>query len=113
MPGRVLVTGASGFVGRAVVARLAQAAIPVRAALRQMPSAPMLDMEVAPVGHIHATTDWRSALDGVDAVVHCAARVHVMHETATDPLAAFREVNVAGTLQLARQAQASGVREPA
>lgn len=110
MPGRVLVTGASGFVGRAVVARLAQAAIPVRAALRQMPSAPMLDMEVAPVGHIHATTDWRSALDGVDAVVHCAARVHVMHETATDPLAAFREVNVAGTLQLARQAQASGVR---
>lgn len=110
MPGRVLVTGASGFVGRAVVARLAQAAMPVRAALRQMPSAPMLDMEVAPVGHIHATTDWRSALDGVDAVVHCAARVHVMHETATDPLAAFREVNVAGTLQLARQAQASGVR---
>lgn len=110
MPGRVLVTGASGFVGRALVARLAEAATPVRAALRHVPSANMHGVEVAQVGDIHATTDWRSTLDGVDAVVHCAARVHVMRETATDPLAAFRDVNVAGTMQLARQARASGVR---
>ncbi len=110
MPGRVLVTGASGFVGRAVVARLAQAATPVRAALRQGPSARLPGVDVAQVGDIHATTDWRGAVEGVDVVVHCAARVHVMHETAADPLAAFRAVNVAGTLQLARQAQAAGVR---
>jgi len=54
--------------------------------------------------------DWRAALDGVDAVVNCAARVHVMRETSADPLAEFRRVNVAGTLNLARQAADVGVR---
>jgi nucleoside-diphosphate-sugar epimerase len=110
MLGRVLVTGASGFVGRALVTRLAQAGMPVRTALRQWPCVPLPDVDMVQVGDLHATTDWRSAIEGVDAVVHCAARVHVLHETAADPLAAFREVNVAGTLQLARQAQAAGVR---
>jgi nucleoside-diphosphate-sugar epimerase len=43
-------------------------------------------------------------------VVHLAARVHVMHDTASDPLSAFRSVNVQGTLNLARQAAAAGVK---
>jgi UDP-glucose 4-epimerase len=54
--------------------------------------------------------DWRAALDGVDAVVNCAARVHVVRDTSADPLAEFRRVNVAGTLNLARQAADAGVR---
>jgi UDP-glucose 4-epimerase len=54
--------------------------------------------------------DWSAALDGVDVVVHCAARVHVMKESAADPMTEFRRVNVAGTLNLARQAAAAGVR---
>ncbi|EOA04538.1 UDP-glucose 4-epimerase [Herbaspirillum frisingense GSF30] len=55
-------------------------------------------------------TNWSSALEGMEAVVHCAARVHVMNETAGDPLSKFRRTNVEGTLALARQAQQAGVR---
>jgi nucleoside-diphosphate-sugar epimerase len=62
------------------------------------------------LGDLAREIDWRKALEDVDAVVHCAARVHVMRESAADPLAAFRAVNVAATLNLARQAVAAGVR---
>ncbi len=62
------------------------------------------------VGNQSSTTDWSNALHGVDVVVHCAARVHVMQDGASDPLAAYRRVNVEGTLNLARQAAARGVR---
>lgn len=55
-------------------------------------------------------TDWSRALAGCSAVVHAAARVHVITEVAEDPLARFRHVNVAGTLNLAAQAAAAGVR---
>lgn len=64
----------------------------------------------------HVTTDlgsqadWSIALDRVSAVVHCAARVHVMADTAASPLEEFRRVNVLGTLNLARQSAAAGVR---
>jgi UDP-glucose 4-epimerase len=56
------------------------------------------------------STDWSTALNGVSVVVHCAARVHVMRDTSVDPLEEFRRVNVQGTLNLARQAAAAGVR---
>jgi UDP-glucose 4-epimerase len=62
------------------------------------------------VGEIGANTGWQRAVDGCDAVVHLAARVHVMRDSAADPLAAFRAVNVDGTLNLARQAAAAGVK---
>ena len=62
------------------------------------------------VGEINVATDWGSALRDVNVIVHLAARVHVMHDTATDPLTAFRTVNVNGTLNLARQAAAAGVK---
>ena len=62
------------------------------------------------MGNIDAHTQWQAALDGVDVVVHLAARVHVMHETDADPLTAFRSVNTEGTLNLARQAVAAGVK---
>ncbi|WP_043310814.1 SDR family oxidoreductase [Pseudomonas sp. ML96] len=107
---RVLLTGASGFVGRAVQVRLLADGIHgVRSALRQIPatSAPGAEVCVAP--SLGAEADWSQLLDGVDAVVHCAARVHVMREQAADPLAEFRRVNVEGTLRLARQAVEAGV----
>ncbi len=59
---------------------------------------------------LDAQTDWSAALEGVSVVIHTAARVHVMQESATDPLAEFRKVNVDGTLQLAQQAAVSGVK---
>ena len=62
------------------------------------------------IGNIDKNTDWKAALRGIDAVVHTAARVHVMKDTPADPLKAYRSVNVHGTMKLARQAAVSGVR---
>ena len=62
------------------------------------------------VGDLLPPTKWETALLGIDVVVHCAARVHVMHDDASDPLDAYRIVNVDGTLNLARQAAQAGVR---
>jgi nucleoside-diphosphate-sugar epimerase len=96
-----LITGASGFVGQALCRRLPDA----RAVTRRGDAASGF---VVPA--IDDATDWSGAFDGVQAVIHLAARVHVMDEQAADPLAEFRRVNTAGTLNLARQAAAAGVR---
>lgn len=110
MPARLLVTGASGFVGRAVAIRAATDGWQVRASTRQAHVILPSGVQPATGLELEAGTDWRAALDGVATVVHCAARVHVMRDIASDPLAEFRRVNVAGTLSLARQAADAGVR---
>ncbi len=101
------VTGASGFVGQALAAHLKRQGRQVRELVRV--AAPGGTDQVA-IGDIGPSTDWARALEGVTCVVHCAARVHVMRESASDPLAAFRQVNVEGTRRLARQAARAGVR---
>lgn len=103
------VTGASGFVGRALCEALTAQGHAVRPLVRTRTHgrAPATAM---PVGNIDANTDWTQALRGVDCVVHCAARVHVMRETAYESLAQFRAVNTEGTRALAQQASAAGVR---
>jgi UDP-glucose 4-epimerase len=58
---------------------------------------------------IDNTTDWTTALHGVNVVVHLAARVHVMNDHSVDPLSEFRKVNVEGSLNLAKQAAQAGV----
>lgn len=100
----ILVTGASGFVGRTLCTELLTRGFTVRATSRR-PAAGCL-----PMGSLSPSTDWTEALQGVDRVVHLAARVHVMDDHASDPLAEFRAANVAGTLGLARQAAGAGVR---
>lgn len=109
---RVLLTGATGFVGRAVLGRLATSndLEPV-AAIRghALPDFPQNVATVRTAG-LHADTDWTDALGQVAVVIHSAARVHVMNDTESDPLEAFRKVNVDGTLKLARQAASLGVR---
>jgi len=102
--GTVLLTGGSGFVGRHVAPALAAAGWKVRRALRR----PQAGQDDIPIDAIGPHTDWRQALAGVDAVIHLAARVHRPNEEHATEL--YRNVNVDGTLQLARSAAAAGIR---
>lgn len=103
---RVLVTGANGFVGRSLCIDLRQNGYLVTGSVRS--ESVSSDEVRGPT--LAADSDWSTLLAGQDLVVHTAARVHVMNEIETDPLAAFRAVNVAGTLALARQAASAGVK---
>lgn len=105
----VLVTGANGFVGSALVKFLvATVSYSVRTATRDAVSS-RSEVRAFAVGDIDGATNWSAALDDTDIVVHLAARVHVMRDTATNSMAEFRRVNVQGTLALAEQAALSGV----
>ena len=110
MTGTVLVTGATGFIGGALCRLLVAKGRPVVAALRRGDAA--LPPAVMPriVGEVGPDTDWGPALDGVDAVAHLAARVHVLRDRAADPLGAFRAVNTYGTRHLAEVCAAKGIR---
>ena len=103
----VLVTGANGFIGRALVGHLVQKGFRVRAAVRNTetirnPGFPGVD--TIAVGNVGDATDWSAALRSIDVVIHLAGRAHVVAETAPDPLAAFRRINTDGSVSLARQA---------
>lgn len=106
---KLLVTGANGFVGQALCVEALRRGFGVVGAVRGDSRLPA-GVQQTVVGAIDENTNWESALRGVDVVIHLAARVHVMKESATDPLTEFRRVNVAGTEQLARSAAASGVK---
>ena len=102
----ILVTGANGFIGRALCDALASSGRQVRRALRaQQPGLP----DAIATGEIGSETDWRAALEGVRCVVHLAARTHVLRDTAADSLVEYRRINLAGTERLARSAAAQGV----
>ena len=98
---KVLVTGAGGFVGQAVVRQLRAAGHEVRRALRAPLATPDATTETVVVGPFNANTDWRPALEGVDAVAYLAARAHVSGPEAADE-AGFMAVNHDATLALAR-----------
>lgn len=106
----VLVTGATGFVGRALCTHLAALGYSVRAAVRHAGVTQGMPVDEQLVIGLDAQTDWVTALAGVNMVVHLAARVHVMAEQSTDPQTEFRRTNVQGTLRLAEQAVQAGVR---
>lgn len=101
----ILVTGASGFVGTALCVELERRSIAFRCAVRKATNPAQFA-----IGELSPNTDWSQALAGCDAVIHLAARVHVMNDTSDDPLAAFRAVNVAASVHLARQAAQHGVK---
>lgn len=106
-----MVTGGSGFVGRALIGQLlASADCRVVAPTRRAETAVDPSVRAVQWSGLGSEQDLSEALQGVDCVIHTAARVHVMNEVTADPLAAFRQVNVRGTLELARQAAAAGVR---
>jgi nucleoside-diphosphate-sugar epimerase len=113
---RVLVTGADGFVGRYLCRKLIESGFSLRAGVRNVESIPDLQRTVpglsdsSLLGDLGANPELRGPLDGVSAVVHLAARVHVTKESSGDPLREFRRVNVAGTKLLACAAAEAGVR---
>ncbi len=108
----ILVTGASGFVGGALVQSMLAKDESWRLVVAVRRGGQRWAKQLLPIvtGDLNKSTDWTSALEGVAVVVHSAARVHVMQEAELDPLSAFRTVNVDGTLNLASQAAAAGVK---
>jgi len=106
---QVVLTVASGFVGSAVLKTAEQRGLKVRPVFRTIDSA-IGHSEAIVVSGLDCLGDWSQALQGADVVIHTAARAHIMREKVPDPLAEYRRVNVQGTLNLARQAAAAGVR---
>ena len=107
---RIIVTGGSGFVGRRLCVELELRRCEVSRIVRDLLPPHGALPGLGRVSRIDATTHWLPTLHGAKTIVHLAARVHVMQDTTTDPIAAFRVVNVGGTLNLARQAAAAGVK---
>ncbi len=105
----ILLTGASGFVGKGVLKTAQQRSLKIRPVYRSMDSAKGQPNAVL-VSELDGVADWSQALQCVDVVIHAAARAHIMREEVLDPLVEYRRVNVEGTLNLARQAAAAGVR---
>lgn len=108
----ILVTGANGFVGSRLMAvdLPHNASIRLRGALRSGKTSSNKLVNTVCIDAIGPTTSWTEALMGMNVVVHLAARVHILDEGSADAISEYRFVNVQGTLNLARQAAAAGVR---
>lgn len=105
----ILVTGATGFVGSALVNDLSQKSYRIRTVSRSKIEN-QLTVEQSYLPCIDDSTDWTEILDGVDVVIHTAARVHLMNDNSDDPLSEFRKINVLATVNLARQAACNNVK---
>lgn len=108
---KVLITGITGFLGGGLATRLSQEThLSLRGAVRKLSLTLSSNVEQVMVPNLDGQTDWEEALREMNIILHVAARVHIMDEKALDPLSEFRRVNVEGTLNLARQGAAVGVK---
>jgi len=106
---KILITGQNGFIGKALFDLLKQQEHQVHGTVRNKQKT-QKNKDILVVGNIGPTTDWRAALADIEVVIHLANRAHILNEKVADPLAIFREVNVDGTIQLAKQALESKVK---
>ena len=107
----LLLTGSTGFLGVALARRLNDdVRYQLVTAVRHETAKLASGSQPIIVGDLGANTDWTQALSGVEVVIHTAARVHIMNDSADDPLGEFRKVNVDGSLNLARQAASANVK---
>lgn len=108
---KILLTGASGFIGKSLLLELIKKKMIVRPAYRSGNNIPDIFLDDAVVvPTLDAATDWTIALKNVQVVVHAAARAHVMKEKTKNSLAEYRRINVDGTVNFARQAAKAGVK---
>lgn len=108
----ILITGINGFIGGTLCTKMLGKERQVHGTLRSLKKTTVLpdEVDVVQIESISPDTNWSTALNGVDTVVHLAARVHVMKEPDPDPIVAFRLINVAGTEHLAKMSAKAGVR---
>jgi nucleoside-diphosphate-sugar epimerase len=106
----IVLTGATGFVGSAVLKKLVELNHSTTVVRRSPSTKNDKKSNEIIINSIDSKTDWKDSLSGADVIIHCAARVHVMNEKSEDPLFEFREVNLKGTLNLAEQAIKSDVK---
>lgn len=109
-PLTILVTGATGFIGAALVPRLLERGHRVLAAVRKPLAMSWPDVDAVVTGDIGPDTDWSASLEGVDVIVHLAARAHVVDERTTEALQVYRSINTLATVRLADAAAGAGVR---
>jgi len=108
---KVLVTGASGFVGSALCSYLIKHGHNVTGTVRKLPVSPVSGVDYRIVGDLGTSAAWSDDIfSKVEIIIHCAARVHVMNEYVQNPLDEFRRINAQGTETLARSAANTGVR---
>jgi nucleoside-diphosphate-sugar epimerase len=107
---KLLVTGATGFLGASLCHTLLARGIPFVPCVRKLPSTRSPGPAMLETGDLSGPVDWTPVLAGCSVVVHLAARVHMMHEPAADPEAVYRRMNVDATMRLAEQAAGQGVR---
>ncbi len=106
----ILLTGATGFIGRALLSELVSNDINIIASVRQKTPCIPENVKQYIISDLSEDTDWGTALRDIDMVIHTAARVHVMKEQTNNPLDQFRKVNTEATISLARQSAKAGVK---
>lgn len=110
---KILVTGATGFVGKRVIEMALEQGFSVNAIARekklgqQQKNNPLIEWYK---GELTNTFDWSESLKGVDCVIHCAALVHQMKADAVDLQTKYDDVNFHATIHLAQQAQEAGIK---
>lgn len=111
MKARILVTGANGFIGTTLCKYLGSRGFEVIAALRQhVGSFSDMGIRTVSIGSVDGRTDWSNAVSGVDIVVHLAGRAHIVADGKKGSIQAYRQVNAAGTRNLAEQAARAKVK---